>query len=177
MNVVFEPSQDMSISAMATRRYTERGNGPCTKCIKEARMLYMFLLYWNENDPPVTQDVAIREHFAFADEARARGAYVASEAVGGTGVAATVRIRNGKATITDGPFAEAKEVMGGFYVLDCRDLDEALNLAAKISEATASPTEVRPVMEVPGWDYGATARFARQPMGPSEPVAELGRRS
>jgi hypothetical protein len=139
-------------------------------------MLYMFLLYWNENHPPVTPDVAIQRHFAFADEARGRGAYVASEAIGGTTVATTVRLHNGKAAITDGPFAEAKEVMGGFYLLDCRDLDDALDLATKISEATASPTEVRPVMEVPGWDYGSTSGFVRQPMG-TERVPESGRRA
>lgn len=128
-------------------------------------MLYMFLLYWNETNPPVTAEEAIREHFAFADEARARGAYVASEAIGGTAVATTVRVDDGKTMITDGPYAEAKEVMGGFYIMDCRDLDDALEYAAKISEVTASPTEVRPVMHVPGWEYGATAGFSRQSMG------------
>jgi hypothetical protein len=128
-------------------------------------MLYMFLLYWNESNPPVTPEQAIREHFAFADEARGRGAYVASEAIGGTVVATTVRVDNGRTLLTDGPFAEAKEVMGGFYLLDCKDLDEALEFAGKISKVTGSPTEIRPVMHVPGWDYGATADYARQSMG------------
>jgi hypothetical protein len=127
-------------------------------------MLYMFLLYWNETDPPVTQDVAIREHFRFADEARARNAYVASEAIGGTAVATTVRVDNGKTLITDGPYAEAKEVMGGFYLLDCQDLDEALEYATRLSLATGSPTEVRPVMHVPDWDYGGTSNRVRQSM-------------
>ena len=128
-------------------------------------MLYMFLLYWNENNPPVTPDEAIREHFAFADDARGRGAYVSSEAIGGSGVATTVRVDNGKTMITDGPYAESKEVMGGFYLLDCKDLDEALEYAQKISEVTASSTEVRPVMHVPDWDYGPTGDYVRQPMG------------
>lgn len=127
-------------------------------------MLYMFLLYWNETDPPVTQEKAIREHFAFADEARARGAYVASEAIGGSAVATTVRLNDGKTMITDGPYAEAREVMGGYYLLDCKDLDEALEYAAKVSEVTASPTEVRPVMHVPGWNYGPTGGYVRQSM-------------
>jgi hypothetical protein len=127
-------------------------------------MLYMFLLYWNESNPPVRPEEAIREHFAFAAEARGRGAYVASEAIGGTAVATTVRVDNGRTLLTDGPFAEAKEVMGGFYILDCKDLDEALEFAAKISMVTGSPTEVRPVMHVPGWDYGASADYARQSM-------------
>lgn len=128
-------------------------------------MLYMFLLYWNETNPPVTPEVAIKEHFAFADEVRGRGAYVASEAIGGTAVATTVRVDNGKTLITDGPYAEAKEVMGGFYLLDCKDLDEALEYARKISEVTGSPTEVRPVMHVPDWDYGPTGDRVRQAMG------------
>jgi hypothetical protein len=127
-------------------------------------MLYMFLLYWNESNPPVTPDVAIQEHFRFADDARKRNAYVASEAIGGTAVATTVRAENGKALITDGPFAEAKEVMGGFYLLDCKDLDEALEYATQLTVVTGSPTEVRPVMHVPDWDYGSTSKFIRQPM-------------
>jgi hypothetical protein len=67
--------------------------------------------------------------------------------------------------LIDGPYAEAKEVMGGFYILECADLDEALEFAAKISDVTGSPTEVRPVMQVPDWDYGATAKYVRQAMG------------
>ena len=128
-------------------------------------MLYMFLLHWNEQNPAVTQDDAIREHFAFAAEARARGAYVSSEALGGTGAATTVRVRDGKTMITDGPFAEAKEVMGGYYILDCKDLDEALAYAAKMPDARSSGVEVRPIMGVPNWDYGPTASYARQAMG------------
>jgi len=127
-------------------------------------MLYMFLLHWNEQDPPVTPAEAIGAHFAFAKEARARGAYVSSEAIGGTAVATTVRIRDDKTMITDGPFAETREVMGGFYILDCKDLDEALDYAAKIPDAKWAGVEVRPVMDVPGWDYGATAGYARQSM-------------
>ena len=128
-------------------------------------MLYMFLLHWNEENPAITPEEAIKEHFAFADSARAKGAYVASEAIGGTAAATTVRVRDGRTMITDGPFAEAKEVMGGFYILDCKDLDEALEYAAKIPDARSSGVEVRPVMHVPGWDYGATAGRVRQDMG------------
>ena len=124
----------------------------------------MFLLHWNEQAPLVAPEQAIGEHFDFAKEARARGAYVTSEAIGGTGVATTVRVRDGKTMITDGPFAEAKEVMGGFYILDCKDLDEALDYAAKIPDAKWAGVEVRPVMHVPGWDYGPTGDYIRQSM-------------
>ncbi len=127
-------------------------------------MLYMFLLHWNQENPAVTPEEAIREHFAFTEEARARGAYVFSEALGGTAAATTVRVRDGKTMITDGPFAEAKEVMGGFYILDCKDLDEALEYAARIPDAKSSGVEVRPVMHVPGWDYGPTSEYSRQAM-------------
>jgi hypothetical protein len=127
-------------------------------------MLYMFLLHWNEQDPPVSPTEGIGAHFAFAKEARSRGAYVASEAIGGTAVATTVRVREGETMLTDGPFAETREVMGGFYILDCKDLDEALEYAAKIPDAKWAGVEVRPVMDVPGWDYGATAGYARQSM-------------
>jgi len=127
-------------------------------------MLYMFLLHWNETDPSMTPEEAIAAHFAFAKEARSRGAYVASEAIGGTAVATTVRVRNGNAMITDGPYAEAKEVVGGFYILDCKDLDEALDYAARIPDAESAGVEVRPIMHVPGWDYGVTSDYARQSM-------------
>jgi hypothetical protein len=90
---------------------------------------------------------------------------VFSEALGGTAAATTVRVRDGKTLVTDGPFAEAKEVMGGFYILDCKDLDEALEYAARIPDAKSSGVEVRPVMHVPDWDYGATASYARRAMG------------
>ena len=127
-------------------------------------MLYMFLLHWNEQDPPVSPEEGIGAHFAFSKEARSRGAYVTSEAIGGAAVATTVRVRDGRAMITDGPFSEAKEVMGGFYILDCKDLDEALEYAARIPDAKWAGVEVRPVMHVPGWDYGATADYVRQSM-------------
>ena len=128
-------------------------------------MLYMFLLHWNEENPSMTPEEAIAAHFAFAKDAWAKGAYVASEAIGGTAVATTVRVRNGNIMITDGPYAEAKEVVGGFYLLDCKDLDEALDYAARIPDAKSAGVEARPVMNVPGWDYGPTADYARQGRG------------
>lgn len=114
-------------------------------------MLYMFLLY---HDPSLPQPPDLMErHFAVADEARKRRAYLTSEAIGGTENATTVRVRNGETLTTDGPFMETKEVLGGFYLLDCTDLDEALAYAAKIPDSINGAVEVRPVMAVPGWDY------------------------
>ena len=119
-------------------------------------MLYMFLLYWNEENPVAPSDVVIKEHFAFGKEAEQRGAYVLSEALGGASNATTVRVREGKTLVTDGPYLETKEAMGGFYILDCKDLDEALEYAAKIPDAKYSGVEVRPVMHVPDWPYHDT---------------------
>ena len=128
-------------------------------------MLYMFLLHWDDAKPPADMDAVMSAHFAVAGKARERGAYICSEAIGGRANATTVRVREGKALTSDGPYAETKEVLGGFYILDCKDLDEALEYAAQIPDAASGGVEVRPVMDVPGWDYGATARRERQPMG------------
>lgn len=122
----------------------------------------MFLLYWDPSNP--APDV-LEKHFAFTAAARERGAYIHSEAIGDGSAATTVRVRNGKTTLTDGPYAESKEVMGGYYLLDCKDLDEALEYAAQIPDAESAAVEVRPVMGVPGWDYGALGKYKRQPMG------------
>jgi len=127
-------------------------------------MLYMFLLYADPNAdwPP---DI-IERHLAVYREARARGAYVSSEALGAPTGAKTVRVRNGRPHTTDGPFAETKEVLGGFYVLDCRDLDDALVFAAKIPDAGVGAVEVRPVVRVPDWPYVDTPPRERHPMQP-----------
>jgi hypothetical protein len=123
-------------------------------------MLYMLMLY---NDPALPMpERGIERHFAFARTARERGAYVFSEAIGGPDVATTVRLSGGEPVVTDGPFAETKEVLGGFYILDCADLDEALQYA---SELPQHAVEIRPILGVEGWDYGATGDRFRQPMG------------
>ena len=114
-------------------------------------MLYVCLLYHDPNVPP--SDDIIERHFAFAREARARGAYVASEALGDPSTATTVRVRGGRSQSTDGPFAETREVLGGLYILDCKDLDAARELAARIPTAQEGSVEVRPIMDVPDWEY------------------------
>lgn len=119
-------------------------------------MLYMFLLY---SDPGTEWPNDIMDqHRAVWREAHERGAYVSSEALAGdTMKARTVRVRAGKVLTTDGPFAETKEILGGYYVLDCKDLDEALRYAAKIPDAKYGSVEIRPIMHVPDWPYGETA--------------------
>ena len=131
-------------------------------------MKYMLLIYTPDykTEPDARRDSSgdIAGHIAMAREAVARGAYVTCDALAVSGAATTVRVKDGRTITSDGPFAETKEVLGGFYILDCKDLDEALDYAARIPEAKWAGVEVRPVMDVPGWDYGATAGYARQSM-------------
>jgi hypothetical protein len=144
------------------RRQIGRGDGAAPNGERQAHMLYAFLLY-HEADVEFPPD-AMDQHFATHRRASERGAYVASEALGTPQTATTVRQRNGTTIVSDGPFAETKEVFGGFYLLDCKDLDEALEYANMLPVASVGAVEVRPCREVPGWPYGATASFERAPM-------------
>ena len=102
---------------------------------------------------------------AFNDKLHAEGYWVFA---GGLAPASTATVVDGQGetpVMTDGPYLETKEVVAGFYILDCKDLDEALDYAARIPDAKAAGVEVRPVMQVPGWDYGGTSAYVRQSMG------------
>ena len=125
-------------------------------------MLYMFLLYSEPGTefPPSILD----DHLAFTARQRERGGYISSEALGHA-PSWTVRVRNGKVQATDGPFAETKEVLGGFYILDCEDLEGALAAAAEIPDANVGSVEVRPILGIPDWPYAVGADRKRQPIG------------
>ncbi len=116
-------------------------------------MRYIMLIYLNEAEeakvPPDEQIGILKQYFAFSDETQAKGIYEAGEPLEPTSVATTVRVRNGERLTTDGPFAETKEQLGGFYILDCEDLDQALEYAAKIPAALSGSIEVRPIMALP----------------------------
>ena len=114
-------------------------------------MLYMFL-YYRDPTTPIPDDV-IEQHLAFNEIVRERGAYVASEALGGAATAVTVRDQGGSPLTTDGPFAETKEVLGGFSILDCKDIDEAVEFAALMPTRKFGAVEIRPVMHIPGRQY------------------------
>jgi hypothetical protein len=113
-------------------------------------MQYMALIYDNEqtrND--MTQELRkqmMSEYVAFTAAAKEAGVFVAGDALRGVDTATTIRIRAGEVLHTDGPFAETKEQLGGYYLLECKDLDEALHWAAKIPTAKHGSIEVRPVM-------------------------------
>ncbi|GLQ15758.1 YciI family protein [Maritalea porphyrae] len=86
------------------------------------------------------------DYWKFGEEAREAGVMVAGDALEAVSTATSVRIRNGQTELTDGPFAETKEALGGYYLLECKDLDQALEWAAKIPTAKYGTIEVRPVM-------------------------------
>jgi hypothetical protein len=86
-------------------------------------------------------------YFAFGKELRDSGGYLGGEALMPTATATTVRVRDGKTMTTDGPYAETKEQLGGYYVVEAADLDEAIGWAAKIPGAKEGAIEVRPIME------------------------------
>ena len=114
-------------------------------------MRYLCLIYDDEariNEMPSDEsDAFMGEYFAFTDGIRQSGQYVAGEALHPVSTATTVRIRNGKVSTTDGPFAETREQLGGFYLIEARDLDEAIQVAAKIPSARTGSIEVRPVVD------------------------------
>ena len=85
---------------------------------------------------------------AFGREAAEAGVLLGGEGLQPTPTATTVRVRDGERLLTDGPFAETREQLGGYYVLDCADLDEAIGWAAKIPDAANGSVEVRPVMDL-----------------------------
>jgi hypothetical protein len=87
------------------------------------------------------------EYFAFTEAIKKSGHYVAGEALQPVQTATSVRIRNGKASTTDGPFAETKEQLGGFYMVTANDLNEAIQIASRIPSAKTGTVEVRPVHE------------------------------
>ena len=108
-------------------------------------MKYLCLVHLDEKSPDPVSD---RDCNAYTEALRKSGHYIAAEALQPVHTATTVRVRNGKVSMTDGPFAETKEQLAGFYLIDARDLDEALFLASKIPPARAGSVEVRPVREL-----------------------------
>jgi len=115
-------------------------------------MRYMLLIYASETDyshMTSEEHAAIMQgHRTFAQEAMQRGILMGGAPLQPTSTARTVRIRKGKTLVIDGPFAETKEQLAGTYILDCKTLDEAIELATKIPDALHGSIEIRPLMEV-----------------------------
>ena len=108
-------------------------------------MKYLCLVYGAENDLRKMDDL---DCLAYDKSIRESGHCIASEALESVTTASTVRVRNGKVAITDGPFAETKEQLAGFYLIEARDMAEAVQLAAKIPPAEVGSIEVRPIRPI-----------------------------
>lgn len=115
-------------------------------------MRYILFIYTDEaveaSRTPAENEAVMSEYFVFSKEARERGVYLSGEPLHPTSMATTVRVRDGRIFASDGPFAETKEQLGGFYILECKDLDEAIELAAKIPGAKEGSIEIRPIVEL-----------------------------
>jgi hypothetical protein len=109
------------------------------------------LIYYDEKNldalPPGTTEAIMNECFTYSDELRENGHYIAAEALHPVQTATTLRFRHGKVSTTDGPFAETKEQLGGFYLINARDLNEAIRVASKIPPGRLGCIEVRPLRE------------------------------
>lgn len=119
-------------------------------------MKYLLMIYTEEKVwdalPPAEQERVVGKHLAFAADLRRSGRYLAGEALQPVATATTVRVQRGKLVTTDGPFAETKEQLGGFYLVEARDLNEAIQLAGRIPAPCGDSIEVRPVL-----DFGPSA--------------------
>lgn len=125
-------------------------------------MKYMLLLYDCDRPEPGDPgfDEALESVNAFHEECRKRGVFVAGDPLRPETTATTVRVRDGETLVTDGPYAETHEQLGGYYILDCRSLDDALELAALCPMARAGSVEVRPLAEIPGVQWPDSAELS-----------------
>jgi hypothetical protein len=115
-------------------------------------MKYMLLIYdeeqlWGKLSEAERQKI-MGEYGQFTQQIKSNGRYVAGSQLQPTSAATSVRVRDGKRLLTDGPFAETREQLGGYYLIDAADLDEAIALAARIPSARLGTVEVRPLVEV-----------------------------
>ena len=112
-------------------------------------MKYLCLIYEAEQSYATMSEAEIGalmgEYFAFTEGIKASGQYLAGEALKPVNTATTVRVRGGKLSTTDGPFAETKEQLGGYYLIEARDLNDAIQVAARIPGARTGSVEIRPV--------------------------------
>ncbi|MEZ4221097.1 MAG: YciI family protein [Polyangiaceae bacterium] len=113
-------------------------------------MQYLLLIYENEAEgakrDAEAQKAFFTEYMTFTQGIKTTNNFVAGDALQPVATATTVRVRDGKAMMTDGPFAETKEQLGGYYLVEAKDLDEALAIAAKIPSARTGSIEVRPIL-------------------------------
>jgi hypothetical protein len=117
----------------------------------EARMKYMLLIYGDETALSESErEACYVESTQLAHEIKSNGQYLAANPLYPTALATSVRMREGKRLVTDGPFAETREQLGGYFLIDAGDLDEAIGIAARIPMARKGTVEIRPVIEIAG---------------------------
>jgi hypothetical protein len=113
-------------------------------------MQYLMLMYHSEADgakiPPAEMAVWFEKYGKFTEEIKKSGNYLGGNPLKPTNTATTVRVRDSKRVVTDGPFAETKEQLGGYYLIEATDLDQAISIAARIPGALYGSIEVRPIM-------------------------------
>ena len=118
-------------------------------------MKYMLLVYLNEQALNDTErQECYVESAQLCHDLKAKGQYLAAGPLHPVATATSVRVRDGKRLVTDGPFAETREQLGGYFLIDAKDLDDAINIAARIPGARIGTVEVRPVTEVEGLPGG-----------------------
>ncbi len=114
-------------------------------------MKYMLLIYFDEQALSETErEACYVESTQLVNQMKSSGQYLAANPLYPTSTATSVRVREGKRFVTDGPFAETREHLGGYFLIDARDLDEAIGIAARIPMARKGTVEVRPVIEIAG---------------------------
>jgi hypothetical protein len=117
----------------------------------EMHMKYLLLIYFDELAlSEAEREACYVESTQLAHEMKSRGQYLTANPLHPTATATSVRVREGKRFVTDGPFAETHEQLGGYFLIDAQDLDEAIGLAARIPMAHKGTVEIRPVLEIPG---------------------------
>ena len=118
-------------------------------------MEYMLLIYLADNAMnDAEREACYKESTQLAVDLNASGQFLAPNPLQPTATATSVRVRDGKSIVTDGPFAETREHLGGYFLIDAANLDEAIRLAARIPGARKGTVEIRPVMEIPGLPAG-----------------------
>ncbi|HTS24628.1 MAG TPA: YciI family protein [Bryobacteraceae bacterium] len=114
-------------------------------------MKYMLLIYLEENAMSQTErEHCYQESTQLAHDLKAKGQFLATSPLEPVSTATSVRVRDGKRLVTDGPFAETREQLGGFYLVEASNLDEAIHIAGRIPAARVGTVEIRPVIEIPG---------------------------
>jgi hypothetical protein len=129
---------------MLDRRIAERSQIP----MKYALLIYAAEKDWAERSPEEQKRI-YDEYWAYSVELKKSGKMLSCEPLDPTPTATTIRVRNGKTIPTDGPFADTKEQLGGIYVVDVKDLNEAIAWASRIPDARNGSIEIRPLMNVP----------------------------